>query len=66
MVELIVNGSKKQLDAVTVADVVEQLGLTGRPVVAEVEGEVLVNEQWTSTEVKSGMRIELVHFVGGG
>ncbi|WP_172195964.1 sulfur carrier protein ThiS [Saccharibacillus qingshengii] len=64
--ELIVNGTKRELDAVNIADVVERLGLAGRPVVAEVEGEVLYSEQWESAEVKPGMKIELVHFVGGG
>ncbi|WP_172254995.1 sulfur carrier protein ThiS [Saccharibacillus deserti] len=64
--ELIVNGTKRELDAVNIADVVERLGLAGRPVVAEVEGEVLHSGQWESAEVKPGMKIELVHFVGGG
>ncbi|NGZ76510.1 sulfur carrier protein ThiS [Saccharibacillus alkalitolerans] len=66
MVNLIVNGIRRELEAASVADVVERLGLAGRPVVAEVDGEVLVQEEWASAEVRDGMRIELVHFVGGG
>ncbi|CAM3380772.1 MULTISPECIES: sulfur carrier protein ThiS [Saccharibacillus] len=66
MVELIINGSRQELEAATLADVVERLGLTGRPIVAEVDGEVRTSEQWASTPVTPGMKIELVHFVGGG
>ncbi|WP_059052634.1 sulfur carrier protein ThiS [Paenibacillus senegalimassiliensis] len=66
MKELIINGSKRELDASTVEDVVRLLGLEGRPVVAEVNGEVLTLERWADTATEPGMSIELVHFVGGG
>ncbi len=66
MAELTVNGSRKELDADTLSDVVELLGLNGRPVVAELNGEVVAAEKWSETKVASGMTIELVHFVGGG
>lgn len=66
MAKLIINGSRRELDASTIADVVRLLGLEGRPVVAEVNGEVLTKEQWTDTAAEPGMKIELVHFVGGG
>lgn len=64
--ELIINGSRRELAVHTMADVIGELGLSGKPVVAEVDGEVLVAEQWPEFTVTSGMRIELVHFVGGG
>ncbi|GGA47609.1 sulfur carrier protein ThiS [Paenibacillus physcomitrellae] len=64
--ELIINGAAKELQAETLADVVEQLGLTGKPVVAEADGLVVTSEAWSQTAVRPGMRIELVHFVGGG
>lgn len=66
MTELTINGSRKELDADTLTDVVELLGLSGRPVVAEVNGKVVAAEKWAETKVASGMTIELVHFVGGG
>ena len=61
-----INGKRKELDADTLEDVVKLLGLGGRPVVAEVNGEVVASEKWAETQVASGMKIELVHFVGGG
>ena len=66
MAELMINGSRKELDAGTLADVVDLLGLNGRPVVAEVNGNVVAAEKWAETNVENGMTIELVHFVGGG
>ncbi|MGG1876745.1 sulfur carrier protein ThiS [Paenibacillus cisolokensis] len=66
--ELIINGSKRELELElrTLAEVIDKLGLSGKPVVAEVDGEVLVAEQWPAFAVMPGMKIELVHFVGGG
>lgn len=65
--ELIINGQPRQLEQVQhVEDVVRELGLLGKPLVAEVEGKVLTAQQWASIPVLPGMKIELVHFVGGG
>ncbi|WP_139993735.1 sulfur carrier protein ThiS [Paenibacillus paridis] len=65
--DLVINGENQQLEQVrTVYDVIEKLGLSGKPVVAEADGNVLTAEQWADTPVYSGMKIELVHFVGGG
>nr|WP_237690848.1 sulfur carrier protein ThiS [Paenibacillus caui] len=63
---MIINGSERELEAETIADVIERLGLSGKPVVAEADGVVLTSEQWSGTKVAPGMKIELVHFVGGG
>jgi sulfur carrier protein len=66
-VELIINGNKQLMEQVgTIEDVIERLGLSGKPVVAEADGKVLTAEQWKDTPVYPAMRIELVHFVGGG
>lgn len=64
--ELVINGERKELEARTILDVIIHYGLEGRPVVVEADGEVLTKEQWAAAEVRPNMRIELVHFVGGG
>ncbi|NMO94315.1 sulfur carrier protein ThiS [Paenibacillus lemnae] len=64
--ELIINGSRREMAAGNIADVIEKLGLTGKPVVVEAGGEVLVAEQWPCVKAVPGMTIEIVHFVGGG
>ncbi|GGG79335.1 sulfur carrier protein ThiS [Paenibacillus radicis (ex Gao et al. 2016)] len=64
--ELIVNGQKQELEARTIEEVVIHFGLEDRPVVVEADGVVLTKEQWVAAEVRPMMKIELVHFVGGG
>ncbi|GIO52260.1 MULTISPECIES: sulfur carrier protein ThiS [Paenibacillus] len=64
--ELVINGIKRELAAETVADVLRLLGLSGRPVMVEADGQVLKIEQWETTPVVPGMKLELVHFVAGG
>ncbi len=66
-VELVINGTEQRLEQVeTIRDVIDRLGLAGKPVVAEADGKVLTEAQWKDTPVYPAMRIELVHFVGGG
>lgn len=65
--KLLINGEQKQLEQVkTIQDVIERLELSGKPIVVEADGIVLTSEQWADTPVYLDMRIELVHFVGGG
>lgn len=64
--ELVINGSKLTLDVHTIQEVIEHYGLIGKPIVVEVDGDVLKADQWTSKSVRHHMQIELVHFVGGG
>jgi sulfur carrier protein len=65
-VELVINGSKLALDVHTIQEVIEHYGLLGKPIVVEVDGDVLKADEWASTIVRPLMQIELVHFVGGG
>ncbi|SFD99755.1 sulfur carrier protein [Paenibacillus catalpae] len=64
--QLIVNGEAKELEARTIQDVINHFGLEGRPVVVEAGGEIITKDQWLDMEVRPLMKIELVHFVGGG
>lgn len=65
--ELIINGKKETLTNVrTLEDVVAHFNLQKGLVVTEVDGEIIDRTKWSTTEISSGMKIELVHFVGGG
>ncbi|OMF38633.1 thiamine biosynthesis protein ThiS [Paenibacillus sp. FSL H8-0548] len=65
--KLIINGEQQELEQVnTIQDVIVRLELSGKPIVVEADGRVLTAEQWADTPVFVNMRIELVHFVGGG
>nr|WP_170312315.1 sulfur carrier protein ThiS [Paenibacillus sacheonensis] len=63
---MIINGLEQELGVLTIQEVVDHYGLTGKPVVVEADGVVLQAEQWAATSVHAAMKIELVHFVGGG
>jgi sulfur carrier protein len=65
-VELIINGDKKELDVKTITELVHHYELQYKTIIIEVDGEIVDKQAWSSTGVKPGMKIELVHFVGGG
>ncbi len=62
-----VNGERREArEGSTVADLVRELGLEGRPVAVEVNRQVLPRGRHAETKISEGDRIEVVHFVGGG
>ncbi len=64
---IIVNGAARPLPAAgSLAAVLEEAGLAGRPVAVEVDGEVVVRGRFHERLLRGGERIEIVTFVGGG
>jgi sulfur carrier protein len=64
---LFINGEDKTFsDALTLAQLVEQLGMKGDRVAVELNREIVSRAQWAETTLKDGDRLEVVHFVGGG
>ncbi|SDC10140.1 sulfur carrier protein ThiS [Shouchella lonarensis] len=66
MKQITVNGKGYTLDVPSVAALVAYFSLVAEHVVAEVDGAIVARESWDDTTIEDGMRIELVHFVGGG
>ena len=66
LVAIRVNGEYMQLEAQFVADVIGHFGLADKPVMAEVDGRIIGRGQWASTRLRDGMKLELLHAVGGG
>ncbi|WP_100374597.1 sulfur carrier protein ThiS [Bacillus sp. FJAT-45037] len=64
--ELIINGKEQQVEAETLQEVVIHFNLESHLVVTEVDGVIIDREKWGEMKVTPGMKIELVHFVGGG
>ncbi len=65
--ECIVNGERKPFAAGdTLLDLIRKHGLEHKRIIAEVDGQLLDSQDWSSTTLHDGCRIELVHFVGGG
>ena len=67
---VILNGRERLLDSLNDGArlhlVVEELGLKADRVAVEVNGEIARKSNWAEVQVRSGDRLEIVHFVGGG
>lgn len=64
--KLVINGEAKDVAAVTLADLVAQLGMKPDRVAVELNREIVPRDRWTNTTLKDGDKLEIVHFVGGG
>lgn len=64
--ELTLNGRRELTTAQSVEELVASLGLEGRSMVVELNGEIIARESWAAARLADGAVVELVHFVGGG
>jgi thiamine biosynthesis protein ThiS len=61
------NGSPHPLDgAVTIASLLESLGLAGKPVVVELNEQAVFPRDYPQTQVEPGARLEIVTLAAGG
>ncbi len=64
---LIINGKDQTFDEqLTLAQLIEQLGMKGDRVAVELNREIVSRAQWPETILNDGDQMEIVHFVGGG
>lgn len=62
-----VNGEPRDLPhAVTIADLIAQLGLGERRIAVEVNLDIVPRDDYAAHHLRDGDAIEIVHFVGGG
>jgi len=62
-----INGEQRDFpDGLTVAALVGQLGMKPDRVAVELNLEIIPRTQWEATQLKTGDKLEVVHFVGGG
>ena len=68
MPHITLNGERRPLPAgrATVAELVAGLGLNGKRVAVEMNGEIVPKSRYPTTEVVAGDRLEIVGAVGGG
>ena len=66
-INVTVNGEPRELAAgSTVADLIEQMGLSGKRLAVEIDQEIIPRSQHASFTLAVGNRIEVVHAIGGG
>jgi thiamine biosynthesis protein ThiS len=64
---LVINGKEQTFEGeLTLAGLVEQLGMKSDRVAIELNREIVPRAQWSQTQLKDGDQLEVVHFVGGG
>ncbi|UCH46799.1 MAG: sulfur carrier protein ThiS [Betaproteobacteria bacterium] len=67
MIALNVNGNREQFEAaMKVADLVRSLGLEGKRLAVERNGEIVPRSDYAAVELTDGDAIEIVVAVGGG
>ncbi|MEM1208452.1 MAG: sulfur carrier protein ThiS [Planctomycetota bacterium] len=64
--QVVVNGETTETDARTIAELLDRLGLAGRPVAVERNRSVVPKRAHADTPLAAGDRLELVTLVGGG
>jgi len=66
-IDVVINGQARVVNqGTTVAGLIGELGLAGKPVAVERNREVVPRAQHASTVLAPGDRLEVVTFVGGG
>lgn len=64
---LVINGEEKEYsDIANLASLVDLLGLKADRLAVELNRDIVPRTRWTTTLLKEGDRLEIVHFVGGG
>ena len=62
-----INGEPRQLPAdTTVAGLIEEMGLTGKRIALERNGEIVPRSTFATQPLSAGDRLEIVVAVGGG
>lgn len=65
--ELVINGERHTApDACSVLDLLASLHIDPARVAIEHNGVIIRKDLWNSTDLQSGDKLEIVHFVGGG
>lgn len=65
--KLLINGEERGFgDGLTLAALVEQLGVKPDRVAVELNHNIVRRDSWAETTLHEGDRLEVVHFVGGG
>jgi len=66
-IQLTLNGEPYAIaPRLTAADLVEQLGLSGRRIAVEVNEQIVPKSQLAATLFADGDHVEVVHAIGGG
>ena len=64
---LTINGENREFSSIaTLSDLVSHLGMKPDRVAIELNRELVPRARWAATQLSTGDKLEIVHFVGGG
>ncbi len=67
IMKIILNGEPCDIEPdLTVSQLIEQLGLAGKRLAVEIDREIVPRSRYAETRLGEGMRLEIVHAIGGG
>ena len=67
MITVNINGAARQLpDSTSVAALIEELGLAGKRIALERNGEIMPRSSFAAQQLADGDKLEVVVAVGGG
>jgi len=67
MINVTINGEPRRFDrALRFGELVEELGLAGKRIAVERNGEIVPRSEFAARELADGDRLEIVVAVGGG
>ncbi len=67
MISVVINGASREFErAISVAALVEDMGLGGKRIALERNGEIVPRSRFTEQMLADGDRLEVVVAVGGG
>jgi sulfur carrier protein len=67
VITISINGTARQLpDSAGVAALIEELGLTGKRIALERNGEIVPRSRFAEQQLADGDKLEIVVAVGGG
>ncbi len=65
--KLTINGEDREFSSnLTVASLLDQLGMKPDRVAVELNRNLVQRDRWPSTQLANDDKLEIVHFVGGG
>ncbi|HEY3102107.1 MAG TPA: sulfur carrier protein ThiS [Pyrinomonadaceae bacterium] len=63
-----INGEQREFaqSSIALSELIEKLSLAPQRIAIEVNRQIIRRDEWESTSIKDGDRVEIVQFVGGG
>jgi thiamine biosynthesis protein ThiS len=63
---LLVNGERREVEALTIPDLVKQLDLAPETILIEHNGAALLRSEWEKTPLSDNDRLEVLRVAAGG